>query len=275
MAMQLSAPATVASLAAMIRRCKRLTVFSTSTGPAGETAFVRESRLSPLRRTLLSNASTLVAQTDQGAVELREVLPHADIRVIPTPVRLPIAVPGLRGNHEAVYIGRIVRGKNLEVLAELWPHVAAKVPGAHLTLVGAGVPGDPVEADLARMRSSDPRLNGNTTMTGWVSDVTPFLEDADVFVFPSDSEGMSNALLEACAWGRVVVASDIPSNRTILGDDYPLLVDPDRREQFENALLAALCDGAVRRQARNTIVRRIAHFSVDTVLDRIEASLTE
>lgn len=46
----------------------------------------------------------------------------------------------------------------------------------------------------------------------------PFLRSLDVFVLPSRSEGMSNALLEAMATGVPIVATDVGGNREVLGD---------------------------------------------------------
>ena len=84
MAMQLSSPAMVASVAAALFR-RRLLVFSTSTGPHGEVAFVRASRLRRFRCALLSRASTLIAQTEQGANELLGTRPGGDCGDSPEP----------------------------------------------------------------------------------------------------------------------------------------------------------------------------------------------
>ena len=47
-------------------------------------------------------------------------------------------------------------------------------------------------------------------------DVVRFLQNADVFVSASDSEGLPNAVLEALACGCYVLLSDIPQHREIL-----------------------------------------------------------
>jgi glycosyltransferase involved in cell wall biosynthesis len=272
-AMQLSSPATVASVGAIVHRCPRLLVFSTSTGPAGEAAFVRNARTSLARRFLLGRASALVAQTEAAASELRDLLPRARVVIVPTPVRLPGHVPPLNGDAAVVYTGRIVRGKNLERLIGLWPSVLKRVPAARLTLVGSGRPGDPVEDELRLQRAASPDLAGTIEMTGWVVDVRPYLEQSDVYVFPSDSEGMSNALLEACALGRVVVASDIPGNRAVLGDAYPLLFDPADVAAFRSALIASLTDQSIRSEAREQIIGRMSRFSDASVVAQIETLL--
>jgi len=92
-----------------------------------------------------------------------------------------------------------------------------------------------------------------------------------VFVLPSRSEGMSNALLEACAWGRVVVASDIPSNRAVLGDGYPLLFPPGDAEALAECLARALDPlDPVRGVAAGLVRERTGEFSTEAVVGDLE-----
>jgi glycosyltransferase involved in cell wall biosynthesis len=182
-------------------------------------------------------------------------------------------VPPLGGGTSVVYTGRIVRGKNLDVLLRLWPDVVAQIPTARLALVGDGWPGDPVARSLEEVIAGSPLLRRTTTMTGWVPDVTPYLRHADVFVLPSDSEGMSNSLLEACALGRVVVASNIPANRAVLGNDYTLLFDPSDQHAFKSALICALTDERLRAEARAQILDRLPRFHPSAIVDQVEELL--
>jgi len=56
------------------------------------------------------------------------------------------------------------------------------------------------------------------TLLGSRSDVGALLDLCDLVVLPSLHEGMSNALMEAMARGRAVVATDVGGNREVLGD---------------------------------------------------------
>lgn len=272
MAMQLSSPATVAAVGAIVHRCRPLLVFSTSTGPRGEASFIRNSRLSWLRRLVLSRASTLIAQTESAACELRELV-KGPVAVIPTPVDVPEQLAPLRGNKAVVYTGRIVQGKNLDLLLDVWREVIADIPNATLTLVGSGTHGDDLEDELRRAIHESSELSRSVSLTGWVVDVSPYLNASDVYVFPSDSEGMSNALLEACSHGLVVVASDIPANRAVLGDDYPLLVTLSHSGEFKHVLMRSLTDDRLRTAARTQILERLPRFRDSAVVGQIEALL--
>jgi glycosyltransferase involved in cell wall biosynthesis len=85
---------------------------------------------------------------------------------------------------------------------------------------------------------------------------------------------MSNALLEAGAWGRVIAASDLLANRAVLGEGYPLLFGVDDAAAMAERLLAALRDEEARRDAVERVAARMPAFYADGVLDRIEGLLS-
>ena len=72
---------------------------------------------------------------------------------------------------------------------------------------------------------------------GWRDDLDQLLAAADVFLFPSRTEGMPNAVLQAMSQGMPIVASDIPSLRELSGDNQRLLLAAgDDPRAFVNAL---------------------------------------
>ncbi len=72
------------------------------------------------------------------------------------------------------------------------------------------------EALAARSRALG--VGDDVRFTGTVSDVRPLLAAMDVFVLPSWAEGMSNALMEAMAAARPVVATAVGGNGEVVAD---------------------------------------------------------
>lgn len=129
----------------------------------------------------------------------------------------------------------------------------ALVPGARAILVGAG----PERARLdERARAAD--LAGRVHLVGATQDPAPYLQAADVFCLPSDTEQMPIAMVEAMAVGLPVVATDVGDVRAILPDEQQaLVVDLARSGEPDGgaavalaALLRGLADGADDRAAR-------------------------
>ena len=59
-----------------------------------------------------------------------------------------------------------------------------------------------------------------------------FLASCDCFIFPTESEGMSNALLEAMACGLVIITSDTDFNREFLNEGNSILVDFSSPDEY-------------------------------------------
>lgn len=85
------------------------------------------------------------------------------------------------------------------------------------------------------------------------ADMPLWLNAANVFVLPTLSEGMSNAILEALACGLPLVVSDRDFNREFLTDDCCVFVDPVDPESIASGILTALESGNAARMSRQAI----------------------
>jgi len=169
-----------------------------------------------------------------------------------------------------IYTGRLVLSKGVMMLAEIWSQIAAHYPDAHLILVGTGAgSGDDCEPAL-RALIAERNLQARVTLTGNVTNVHEYLKAADIFVFPSDSEGFGLSILEAMAVGlplvstRVGVAADVGVEA-----QAGLFVPPKDSVSFTQALRRMLDDEALQRRCGAQALRAVASsYSMSTVARR-------
>lgn len=273
LALQLSSPAVAAALCGLLTRRPFLVLCSTS-GSLSELSLVKQGPGAAIRRRLLRRAALLVGQTDEAVAELRSVFPGTSVAVLRNPVA-PASAPPLSGMPCVAFAGRLSEEKDLLGLLSVWEELATERSEARLTLIGSGSAHRSVEDALRERVDQVSILRSTVRFTGWLSDPTTELVDADVFVFPSHSEGMSNALLEACALGRVVVASAIPANMAVLGSDYPLLFPAGDRAALLRSLKLALEDARVRTSCRALISERLRLFAPESISERLERFLLD
>ncbi len=136
--------------------------------------------------------------------------------------------------------------------------------GAPLVLLVAG---DGPEAGAVRAWSS--RV---VRPLGFRRDPERLLTAADIFVLPSEREGLSFAVLEAMAAGLAMVVSDGPGNPEAVGDAGVVVPVGD-----VGALAAALGSLALDRERRERLgaaarERVRAQFSVEQMLDGVAAA---
>lgn len=195
---------------------------------------------------LLRSASCVVAMNEEAVQQLMADGFHAEqITHIPNGVEVDSIQPkqsySVDERLSILYVGRLHASKGLDVLLES----LARLPQAlvwRLTLVGSG----PAHAVLTRQVESL-GLKKQVLFTGEVTNVTPYLQQADIFVLPSHTEGISNALLEAMAAGLPCVATDNAGNRRILTHgETGLLVPVNDAESLADSLTSLLTDARLR-----------------------------
>ena len=164
-------------------------------------------------------------------------------------------------------VGRLVPVKNHALLISAFAQARKGVARCRLLIAGDG----PLRADLeAQVRSLG--LESCVTLLGERRDIPDLLAACDVFVLSSDSEGMSNTIIEAMAAGRAVVATNVGGNSELVVDDETgLLVDRGDSEGMA-AALAALSADCAKREAMGTAGRARARreFGVSAMLQSYE-----
>ena len=104
---------------------------------------------------------------------------------------------GLPSGPLVIFTGRLEMEKRVDQLIQVWLEVQKRFTDAHLLILGTGS-----QAEKLKRMAGEGILFG-----GLVDDTAPYLQTADLFVLPSISEGLSNALLEALATGLPVVVT--------------------------------------------------------------------
>ncbi|MDH5833917.1 glycosyltransferase [Luteimonas kalidii] len=164
-------------------------------------------------------------------------------------------------------VGRLVALKHHRLLIASVPALAVAQPDLRVVLVGDGPEETALRAQAASLGVADRIL-----FTGARDDVSTLLPAFDVFALPSRTEGLSIALLEACAAGVAVVASAVGGNPEIVRDgDTGRLFPDDDGDAFRAVLLALLADAGERRRLGDAARAWVAaHASVEAMATRYE-----
>ena len=211
----------------------------TTIGELGEVKQIREMSLSRLRLRLIKRVSLWAALTSEMKRELVGLgIEPNRIRVINNSTAIPAQRSyepktkvmlrqelGLRSEKLGIFVGRLSEEKNLDVLIRAWKDVCAKFSGARLLVLGAGGAYRNVEPRLREL-VTELGLARSVQFLGHVDRAKDYVLASDVFILPSRTEGMSNALVEALACGAAIVATDIPGNTELCTARENALVVP-------------------------------------------------
>jgi sugar transferase (PEP-CTERM/EpsH1 system associated) len=161
-----------------------------------------------------------------------------------------------------VTVGRLVPVKNYPLLLRSLATLT-NLPW-QCQLVGEG----PEREALHRL-AAELGIETRVSFAGHSDDVATILKQADIFVLPSFSEGLSNTLLEAMAAGTAVIASQVGGNGEIIADKVSGMLFPsDDAEALASTLSRLLVDAALRHKLGEAAMHRVQQdFAMSTMLN--------
>ena len=152
----------------------------------------------------------------------------------------------------------IAQVQDLDVLLETFKRLQEKYK-IYLLIVGGGS-----KKEIKKLKGVK-----NTKVTGFVTDVVPYLQAMDIFVMPSLTETTSLATLEAMACGLPVVATSLATfgiNPThgkdmFISDDYDV---------FSRHVITLLEDRKLREEAADNAIMLARKFDHRHAAEKLE-----
>ena len=271
----LQSPATTAALAKRLFHVPSVAK-SLRGGSLGDVSRIKSSRLSQRRiRFLSKHIDNFISISNEIDCEFEDIgipqikryfIPNGvDIdRFTPLPTNQRIEVVrdlGLEDGLHAVFAGRFVPEKNLDLLVRAWSDVRKRIPQAKLLLIGSG-------EEENKLKS----LAGNgVEFVGRVDNVLTYLQVADLFLLPSSAEGLSNALLEAMSVGLPIISTNVGGAADLITNgENGWLIQPDSSKELVDSVVSVFSDQQNSRnvglKARMTVTQS---YSLDLVADQL------
>lgn len=207
-------------------------------------------RLSSQNLVLCENSKQyLQEQFGISAVKVPNFIEDRLIRTTPKEIATTL-------NH-VFFVGRVSVPKGAREMYELakrFPHITFELAGG-------------IAADVATWEKPD-----NVQLPGGMPHemVMQRLDEADVFLFPSHSEGFSVALLESMARGVPALATDVGANADMLTDGCGFVVKKGDVDAMEQAL-HSLESAEVRQEISHKVVDKVhACYTTEAVMSLIK-----
>ena len=237
-------------------------------------------RLRPfLERIAVQQASGFISNSTSGRDFLEHELgvPPEKVNVIHNGVLLPgcdapkgqwrIKLNLSRNDIIACMIGNFRAPKDHATLIQAWARVVNQYDSFKgrpvLFLVGRNdTTEEVVKHQVARLK-----LDNFVHFLGYQPDIFSVLQDTDLGVFSSLSEGLPNGVLECMAAGLPFVGTDLPGVRECLPwEQFPYLAQSGNADEFAHKVLRLITDKKERKQLGELNRSRIAtQFSVESM----------
>lgn len=141
-------------------------------------------------------------------------------------------------SHIIAAAGRLSPEKGFDVFLAAAARVLEAQPGVGFVLFGHGAMKPVLQQQVTFLG-----LGSSVVLAGYRNDLDRFIPQLDLFVLPSYTEGLPNVVLEACAGGVPVIATEVGGTPEVIADGTSgWLVPPGDPDALANKILEALED---------------------------------
>jgi glycosyltransferase involved in cell wall biosynthesis len=176
---------------------------------------------------------------------------------VPNGIELPVLKETIRNENELLFVGNFWSKtvKGLDILLKSFSNVIKSNPNVKLIILGDGNP------ELFCDYFDNNLLNTNLFFLGTKKDVSQWYKTSTIYISPSRSEGLSNSLIEAMAYGMPCIATNISgSNDLIVPNENGLLIEKENESQLSESIIRLLHDAGLQKKfaanARKTIEQK-------------------
>jgi glycosyltransferase involved in cell wall biosynthesis len=200
----------------------------TFTGDPSRTGLLREVIKAALKFLLNRDHSMVLVQNPDDQAALKAIGIRSNLlTLIPgsgvdTDLLQPLPEPD--GPITVGFAGRLLTDKGIRALVAAHRLLRERGLGIQLLIAGEPDPANPASVSLAEAETWG-RESGITWL-GHMDDIAPLWQRSHIAALPSHREGLPKSLLEAAAFGRPMVATDVPGCREIVIADRTGLLVP-------------------------------------------------
>ena len=135
--------------------------------------------------------------------------------IIPNPIIDKLPDPHPIERKEIVTVGRLSPEKNQQLVIKAFSRFTLDHPDYKLKIYGSG----PLKSELEALITTS-SLNDKVEIIEGKRNIAELINGSDLFVLPSNVEGMPNALIEAMAMGVTSISTDCPAfgSRMLIND---------------------------------------------------------
>lgn len=168
-------------------------------------------------------------------------IPQKKIPVIYNGIDLSRCIPKesyeTEGPLNILHIGRFSQQKNHKMLIETFSEFVRDYPESTLVLIGGGELEEEMEQLAASLGVGD-----KVRFEGLISNVYPYLHKADIFVLPSNYEGMPMTLIEAMGTGLPIIATDVGGISSMVNNNVDGILISNDKDELKEALEGLLSE---------------------------------
>lgn len=162
-----------------------------------------------------------------------------------------------------VHVGSLIPLKNHKLMID----VAEKLKNSNiqftLECAGAGILHDNLQSII-----NNKGLNGCVKLVGLQSKINLFLKNADIFIFPSQYEGVPMSLIEAMASGLPIIASNVGGIPDMVSDGKNAVLINPSAEDLYSAIITVINNKELRKTIGEAAVIESKRFSSSAMCER-------